>query len=111
MSATGEQPAAKDPILSEQTSIRIGLALVLASAFSTAVVAVYRVGDAEKRIDANIQTIRAVEREVADLKTRVTVSESSFAELTRKLDRMDSKIDRLLEGKTGNANYRPRPTP
>lgn len=108
MTTTGEQPKAETP-LGENSTVRVSLVVALLGLAATAGAAHYRIGAQEKAGEDQAQIVREQAKEIADLRTRVTVGESNFAELKSKLEKMDGKLDRLLEGR-GNrsANYSPR---
>lgn len=111
VTTTGEHPAHREP-LSESTPVRLGLVLLLAGALCTAAVAVYRVGEAERRLDRSDESLATAHERIAALTTSSARAADQLAALKQALDRIDSKLDRLLESRTSGAVYRqPRTTP
>lgn len=106
---TGEQPAKAETPLSESTPIKLGLALVLATALCTAAVAVYQVGELKLEGRTQALEIKSLEKDIAKLDTRVSLSESGFISLKGQLDKMNEKLDRLLESRTERSVYRQPP--
>lgn len=111
MSPTGEQPIAKaEPALS--LSFDRILALIGLFGSLAAVYAGFRItqNDVERntvRIEKLEASREAEKGEHSALTTRVAVVEAAVFDIKASLQRIEGKLD----GRTTNANYRPRPTP
>jgi uncharacterized protein HemX len=106
VTTTGEQPKA-ETALGENSTVRVSLMITFIVVAFGAGAAHWRVSAQEAQNAEHAQLLREQAKELAALTTRVTLGESTTADLIKKLDRMDLKLDRLLEKGTNSANYRP----
>lgn len=109
MSQTGEQPVAKEETpLSENTPMRVGLVIVLATALCTAAVAVYQVGELKDENRTQAAEIRATERDIADLKTQRAVAAKELETLSKSFDGLSKELREFMAEMRGtrSANFR-----
>lgn len=108
---TGEQPI----VIEKEPAVRLNFDRVMVLfGFFASVAAVWGGYLVTKRDVETLQattaeqssTIKNQQTELNSLNVRLAVSENSFNELSRKLERMDEKLDRILDARTTNANYR-----
>lgn len=113
---TGEQPAAKENVLSESTPIRVGLVVVLVGAAMS-------VGGLYFKVESQRERIERLEAANVVLTAQVVALDKNTAtkeDVQKATDAINSLTLRFAEfaavfgaagGKTGNASYRPRPSP
>lgn len=116
---TGEHPAAPEAPKEPALSLSFDRLLVLASFVGSLCVAYggYRV--TQRDVESNTARIGSLEQGAsaqkeahAALKERVSIGETNYSNVDKKLGEMNAKLDRILEIRgTSNANYRPRPSP
>lgn len=104
--------------VSEKTGISLGVLLtllgLLGSGAATAVVAVYRVGEQERKIEKLETKLSAIDEKVQTQNTTFAELRAEVKVTAQTVEKMDAKLDRLLENRTNSAVYRgaPRgPTP
>jgi uncharacterized protein HemX len=103
-------PATDEHSLSAATPIAAGAAWavggVLLVLTATAAVAHYRVGKSEEKQAATEVRVDAGQATLADHETRLRLEEEDRRQMRRLLEKMDGKMDRLLEGGTRTAGGR-----
>lgn len=99
MTTTGEQPAAKaEKPLSENSTVRVSLVIALLGLAATAGAAHYRIGALEKQAEEAALVVRSMEKDQTALLVRVTVAESSFAEIKESLKELKAMVAELRGG-------------
>lgn len=107
MSQTGEQPAVKaETPLSENTNVRMSFVITIVIAAMAVGAAHYRIGSSEKQIETNAALIKEQATKIQALELGAVGNAATLANLSALVAKMDQKLDRLLDSRTGNAVYR-----
>lgn len=110
MTTTAEQPAAKaETPLSENTNIKLGFVVTIVVAAMSVGGLYYKVENLRERVEKSEMRDDEQDKRTSSLELGAVGNAAALANLSTLVAKMDAKLDRLLDNRSTNANYRPRP--